>query len=226
MSGEVRVVDLTRRVEDAMPVPAVLPRIALGAGDTGTVENVFMPIHVGTHVDAPAHFVNGAATIDQLDPLALCGSAVVVDTPSDGTWREVAPTVFEDWEAGTGERIGAGDIVLLRTGHGRLWSDPVAFLTTPWPHLGSAAAGWLVERGIRALGVESSDPDRYDANAPAESTFPTHERLLRAGVLIVENLANLDQIDVTRFEFRALGLPIAAASGSPIRALALFSSRD
>jgi arylformamidase len=231
VTGGQRIVDLTHQIDRSMPVSVGFPRVMLepyldrAAGDVATVEMLMLSVHTGTHVDAPMHFVDGGATVDELDPLALCGPAVVVDVAADVDWREITPAELEGWQDITGENVTAGDIVLIRSRHARHWA-PIpqgnGYLTRPWPFLGEAAARWMADREIRALGVECPDPDRVDQRDLSKATFPAHKILLSAGIPIIENLARLDQIDSRRFEFRALALPIARASGSPVRALAIL----
>jgi arylformamidase len=226
------VIDLTHPVEPSMPVSIGFPRVMLSkymdqaAGDVATVEIIQMGLHTGTHVDAPFHFIAGAPTFDQLDPLALSGSAVIVDVPESDDWIRIESRTLEDWEAASGERIGEGDVVLLRTSHARRWWKPLPagrdYLTRPWPYLGSSAVDLLLERRICALGVECPDADQVDQRDLGAATFEVHKRLLAAGIPIIENLANLDRVPVARCRFLALGLPIRGASGSPIRALALL----
>lgn len=226
-----QVIDLTHPLHPRMPVAIGAPRLMLTrymdleAGDVATVEVVQASLHTGTHVDAPGHFVRGGAPIDDLDPLALCGPAVVVDVPGGDEWIPVGPDELRAWESRTGERVGAGDIVLLRTGHARWWRDlpeGTGYMVRPWPWVTEALCDLLVERGIRALGVECPDPDRVDQRDLAAATFEAHHRLLGAGIPIIENLANLDRITVRRVELLALALPIQGAFGSPVRALALL----
>lgn len=226
-----RMIDLTYPLHPRMPVSVGFPRLMLtpyldqAAGDVATVEVMQASLHTGTHVDAPFHFVPEREPMDALDPLFLCGSAVVVDVPPTEEWRAVERADVIAWEERTGERIGAGDIVLLRTGHARYWTDipaGMAYMTAPWPYLGSTLIDLLLERAIGAYGVECPDPDRVDQRDLGAASFEGHHRLLGAGIPIIENLANLDAIPVARVEFLALGLPIVGASGSPIRALALL----
>lgn len=231
MSLDGPVIDLTQPIEERMPVSIGLPHVMLyryldrSAGDVATVELLQISLHTGTHVDAPTHFVEGGLCVDELDPLALCGPAVVIDVAGDGSWKEITPAALDAWEAATSEQVRPGDIVLLRSGHARHWARRpagVTYLTTPWPYLDQAGAQWLLARNIRALGVECPDPDRVDQRDILKATFPAHRMLLSAGIPIIENLAHLDHITGTRFEFRALALPIAGASGSPVRALAIL----
>jgi kynurenine formamidase len=229
IDGEV--VDLTQRIEERMPVSIGSPHVMLhryldqSCGDAATVELLLLSLHTGTHVDAPMHFVENGQCVDELDPLALCGSAVVIDVAGDGTWKEITPADLEAWEAAEDERVCAGDIVLLRSGHARHWSRMPgggSYFTTPWPHLGEPGARWLISRDIRALGVECPDPDRVDQRHLSEAAFPAHRLLLTAGIPIIENLTGLDRITKTRFQFCAFPLPITGASGAPVRALAIL----
>lgn len=224
-------VDLTYPISTRMPVSIGFPRVLStryldrDAGDVATVEIVQFSLHTGTHVDAPVHFVDGARAMDALDPLALCGSAVVLDVAPTDTWRAVEREEAEAWEARTGERIGAGDIVLLRTGHARHWTElPAgsAYMTNPWPYVGATLIDLLIERRVRVVGVECPDPDKVDQRDLGSSTFEAHHRLLAAGIPIIENLARLADLPVPRVDFIALGLPFVGSSGSPIRAIALL----
>jgi arylformamidase len=225
------VIDLTHPIHVAMPVSIGMPGPALrriidrDEGGVAMVEVLELMLHTGTHVDAPFHFVANSPTIDTLDPLALSGSAVVVDVAPTEEWRGVEAAEIEAWERFSGELIRPGDVVLLRSGHARFWVDlpeGSAYLTHPWPYLASSSVELLLERRIKLLGVECPDPDKVDQRDLRSSTFEVHRRLLEAGVPIIENLAHLAEIPVTRVEFLALCLPISGAAGSPVRALAMF----
>jgi kynurenine formamidase len=229
IDGEV--IDLTQRLDERMPVSIGFPHVMLhryldqSSGDAATVELLLLSLHTGTHVDAPMHFVENGQCVDEFDPLALCGSAVVIDVAGDGTWKEITPADLDAWETTEDERVRPGDIVLLRSGHARHWSmmpGGLSYFTTPWPYLGEPGARWLISRDIRTLGVECPDPDRVDQRNLSDASFPTHRLLLTAGIPIIENLTRLDRITQTRFQFRAFPLPIARASGAPVRALAFL----
>lgn len=221
---------MTHAIDPAMPLSIGFPPVTVtryldqGDGDVATVEVVQSYTHAGTHVDAPFHFIPGAQTVDALHPLALSGSAVVVDLTRLSGWTAVESADLRTWEDANGERIGSGDIVLLRTGHGKLWRhgpEGSAYMTEGWPYLGTSGIDLLLERHIKALGVECPDPDKVDQRDLRSATFEAHHRLLGAGILIIENLARLGEIPVPRVDFVALAIPIRGASGSPIRAIAL-----
>jgi kynurenine formamidase len=225
------VIDLTHAIDPAMPVSLGFPPVTVtryldqAAGDVATVEVVQSYTHAGTHVDAPFHFIPSGQGVDALHPLALSGSALVVDLTNLTGWTAIEATDLRTWEDQSGERIGNDDIVLLRTGHGHLWRyapEGSAYMSQGWPYLGASAIDLLMDRHIKALGVECPDPDKVDQHDLASATFDAHRRLLGAGILIIENLARLAEIPVSRVDFLALALPIRGASGSPIRALAML----
>jgi arylformamidase len=229
-----RVIDLTQTVTPSMPVAIGFPPVEmyrvidLDRGDVATVEILSASLHAGTHVDAPGHFVRGAPMVDTLDPRCLIGSAVVIDVPAGDDWVPIEARTLTSWETSSGEHIDEGDIVLLRSGHAARWWRPRPegdeYMLRPWPHLVTSAIDLLLERKVRAVGVECADPDRVDQRDLASSSFEGHKRLLAAGILIIENLANLAEIPVARFQFVALPLRIAGGSASPLRALAFLEA--
>src|SRR2546421_8920395 len=83
--------DITVSIRSAMPVyegdPGVRidPWSAFAKGDSSNVSRLSFGAHTGTHVDAPAHFIEGANTIDKLSLNILIGPARVVQVPDDRT---------------------------------------------------------------------------------------------------------------------------------------------
>jgi kynurenine formamidase len=131
---------------------------------------------------------------------------------------------LQQWEAATSETIQPGDIVLLHTGHAQHWQagpGASAYWEKGWPHLARSAVDYLAGKPIKAIGVESFDPDWVDLNNLASAQFPTHRTFLPKGIFILENLTNLDQIPGRRCYLIALPLKIKGASGSPVRAIAV-----
>jgi kynurenine formamidase len=224
--SDAHIVDLTWPIGAQLPVAQEYPAVvvetpfSIEAGDVATAELIHMGIHVGTHVDAPAHFHAGQPTIDEVEALAFSGSAVVIEIEDlDRGWQEITADDIVQCEARIGERIGAGDIALFRTGFARKWAKlppGPRGRDTGWPFLGSSAIDLLLSRKVKAVGVETPDPDRREP-----TTNEAHHRLLGAGVFIIESLARLDEIPAPRCLFLALGLPFSGCTGSPVRALAL-----
>jgi kynurenine formamidase len=185
--------------------------------------------HGGTHLDAPVHFAEGKWTTDQIPLDRLIGEAVVVDVQREANANpdyRINREVLRAWEDG---RIRPeSTIVLFRTGWSRRWPDRAAYLGTSktgaeavpqlhFPGIDSAAARWLVERKVRAVGIDTPSID------PGQSrTFATHQILSAANIPAFENLANLDQLPAIGSFVVALPMKIRGGSGGPLRIVALI----
>lgn len=187
--------------------------------------------HVGTHLDAPVHFAEGKWTTDQIPLDRLIGDAVVVDVQkqadADADHR-VDLAALTAWERDN-RRMPEGSIVLFRTGWSRRWPDRVAYLGTArtgaaavaelhFPGLDSAAARWLVERRVRAVGIDTPSIDHGQAR-----NVPAHQILFAANIPAFENLTNLDQLPETGSFIVALPMKIRGGTGGPLRIVALTS---
>ena len=113
--------------------------------------------------------------------------------------------------------IRSGDAVMFSFGWARYWAHPEHGdrFFRDWPGLSRQASEALIERGVRIVGSDSLSIDRFSS-----STFPAHNALLAADVLIGENFAKLDQLPPW-CSLVALPLPIEGGSGSPTRAIAM-----
>ncbi len=184
--------------------------------------------HGGTHLDAPIHFAEGGATLDEVGFENLLLPAVVVDVRSqaeaDPDYR-LQPSDVAAWEAEHGT-VPAGSAVLLRTGWSRRWPDALGYLgdDTPgdasnlhFPSYGEAAARLLVEeRGVRLLGIDTASIDY----GPSKD-FIVHQVTAAAGVPALENATNLESLPEVGAFLIALPMKIQGGSGGPVRAVAL-----
>lgn len=187
--------------------------------------------HGGTHLDAPVHFARGKRTADQIPLAQLMGPAVVVDVSEkaaqDADYR-VSVADLEAFEAAHGE-IGAGSVVLFRTGWGSRWPDRARYLGTAatgpaavpqlhFPGIDAEAARWLVHhRSVDAVGIDTPSIDYGQS-----STFDTHQILYGADVPGFENVANLEQLPAVGAYVIALPMKIEGGSGGPLRIIALL----
>jgi kynurenine formamidase len=225
-----RVIDLSQSIEPSIPTPVGIPGpktedlLSQARGDVVNVELVQLSVHASTHCDAPYHFFSDLRSVDQLDPGCLIGPAVVVDLTHLQGSVPIGAHDLRRWEADHLVSIDADDIVLLHTGHSQSWSTDdsgLAYWKYGWPYLASDAVNYLASKPIRAIGVESLDPDRVDLEDLSSAQFVAHRTFLPRGILIVENLTNLDQIPYPRCQIIALPLKLKGCSGSPIRIVAV-----
>lgn len=166
-------------------------------------------VHLGTHVDAPRHFLRDGRTVEQLPLDVLTGPCYVTQLP-DGI------------EAITAEVLDRSEItsemkrVLFGTSNSHLWARGESKFQTDFVAITEDGAQWLVERGVQLVGVD------YLSVAPFDESIPTHEVLLKAGVVIVEGL-NLSSILRGFYDLYCLPLKIAGSDGAPARAILIQS---
>jgi kynurenine formamidase len=241
-SGRVEVVELTQPLSESTPVIKLPPPFANTPGlsreeishydDRGPAwawYTLTIGEHVGTHLDAPIHWVTGKDGDDvaSISPTRLVGPACVVDktaeTEQDPGYLLTAADL-EAWEAEHG-RMPDGAWVLLRTGWGVRAQDEAAFLNvgdsgpvTPGPDV--EASKWLAhERQISGFGVETVGIDAGAAGG-MDPPFPVHNLLLGAGRLGLTQLANLDRLPPTGALIVVAPLRLVGGTGSPSRVLA------
>ena len=163
---------------------------SLAHGDPFALTSIAMSSHLGTHVDAPSHFVNGTTTIDQLSIEVLTGPATVRHIPGVGP---IGPDELR------GASIPPTCIRLL--------------LGMTSRYLSPEGAEWLTERGLKLVGADSLSVD------PIESVhFPAHRLLLSAGLLVVESL-DLTAVPERDYILYCLPLKVTGAEAAPARVI-------
>jgi kynurenine formamidase len=188
-------------VLDAIERAAVAGRRRLNSS------RIHIGLHCGTHMDAPFHFCADGTTIDAVELDRCIGNAALVRLPIAGLDVPIQPRDLAPAEAA----IRTAGRVIINTGWHHRWGAPEYF--DEHPVLSGAAARYLTDLGVRLVGIDTPSVDR--------PPFEAHLALLGNGVLIVENLTNLDAIEAAVFTFAALPLPLRGRDGSPVRAVAL-----
>jgi kynurenine formamidase len=190
----------------------------------GKAAGVFeMPEHMGTHVDAPTHFVASPESIDRIPLKRFIREAVVMDISSraasdPGTLLEVGH--IEAWESHHGA-VPPGCVVFVHSGWSARWADADAFRNSMrFPAISREAAQLLLERGVVGIGVDTLSADNGEA-----PNSPVHRLMHGAGAYILENLANLDRLPPRGAFVVIAPLPIRGGTGAPARVIA-FCERE
>jgi kynurenine formamidase len=243
--GGVRVVDLTQPLSESTPVlrlpepfantPGLTRRPISRYDDAGPAwawDALEIGEHVGTHFDAPIHWITGrdGEDVGSVPPARLVGPAAVIDKAAEATADpDYLLTVadVEAWEREHG-RLPEGGWLLLRTGWDARAHDEDAFLNaadgqphTPGPD--AACARWLAEeRPIVGFGVETVGTDAGAAGG-FDPPFPAHHFLLGAGKYGLTQLANLAELPPTGALIVVAPLRLVGGTGSPSRVFALVS---
>lgn len=174
-------------------------------GDEFFLGKVDMPTNVGTYVDAPFHRFADREDLAQLPLERLVGLRGVIVDATGAASRELDP------ELPAGELGGAA--VLFRTGWDARWGTGAYW--EPGPYLAEDLASRLVQRGVGLVGVDS-----WNVDDTTTRSRPVHTLLLRAGVVVVEHLCNLDRLPSSGFRFSAPVLRIQRGASFPVRAFA------
>ena len=122
--------------------------MSLEAGHLANVTHISCCVHIGTHVDAPYHFIKDGTTVDELPLDVLIGPVYVGDLPDV---NEVSPEDLE--QIGLPKHIQR---LLLRTRNSKLWADETSEFTPDYVALTPKAAAWVVGKGIRLVGCEGA----------------------------------------------------------------------
>lgn len=164
--------------------------------------------HQGTHLDAPRHYRDDGQTVDRIVLDRCVGAATVVDLSYKRPGDSIDLDDLRPYEAA----IRPGARILFRLGWDRLFSTESYF--TAYPGLTPALAEWLASREVYLIGTDAPGPSVADAKE-------VHLILLRADIVIVEALANLDSLPEEVF-FAAAPLKLKGLDGSPVRAFAVI----
>jgi arylformamidase len=199
--------DVTMEIRPDMPhwpgsvAPLCEWETRMDRGEESDASRWTISAHQGTHVDAPSHFVPGAAGIEEVALETLCGPVVVVDVPGDepisaGHVRGLVPPGTER--------------VLFRTTNstgGRLYRefDP-GYVAVSGP-----AAAELVSAGARVVGI-----DYLSVECFGQPDFPAHHVLLGAGIPVIEGL-DLSAVPAGEYTMTCLPIRLTGAEAAPAR---------
>jgi len=211
-----KIIDLTLTVSDEIPTfpgspqPSFIPWENVKE-DGYNLELLFLSTHTGTHMDAPYHFLEKGAKIHEISLKKLVSEAVLIKSKKKD-----------------GESITKIDIQKFEKKHGKITSFSSVIFYTGWqknlqkkyyftknPGLSVSAAKYLASKKINLVGIDSPSID-----LGKDSKFSVHQIFAKKGILIVENLANLEKIKSSKFHLVVLPLKLKNATGSPVRAIA------
>ena len=224
-----QVVDLTHTMHEDMPFwpgtgAFVIERLA--DYDAGYRMHRFsMWENNGTHIDAPAHFIEGGASVNELGLNDLVLPVIVVRVQKKVALNPDYQLSVEDvlsWEERNGP-IQPGSLAVMNTGWYKKFHDPQAYINQDeagvlhFPGFSVAAARLLVERDVAGIGIDTLSLDPGN-----DLSFPVHKIILGAGKFQVENMNNLDALPV-KGAVAVIGvLPVKDASQAQARIFAFM----
>jgi len=185
---------------------------SLSNGDPANVTHLSFGAHTGTHVDAPAHFIEGAKTVESLPLDVLLGKAQVIEVPEDRLSIDVQ-FVSANYLQGLTR-------VLFKTRNSRFWSDLNGGFREDFTYLELDAAKYLAQAGVKLVGIDYLSIEQF-----GQKNHPTHLALLTEGIVIVEGL-NLSGVTAGEYELICLPLKVSSGKGDGAPARAVLRTLD
>jgi arylformamidase len=172
-------------------------------GEWYVMSDVELMNHVGTHIETPYHCLKQGADLSQIPVEQLCGEAVILDLRASEAPLGVT---LEDVQAAAEKAGGirSGDIAFGQMGKVQYFS--------------TEGLQWLVDQRIKLMGVDSGGVELSHDTTHANVN---HLLLFRAGIPLIENLANLDQLSQSRVQVYALPVPVKGLDAFPLRVIAV-----
>jgi len=209
-----KIIDMTITYENGMtgmsqyhPV-VTLQRMAKIEEVGRNTSSILLGSHLGTHMDAPSHFIPGGGTIENT-PLDVCmGEVTIVDARHRGPGSRLLP---EDLAG-----LALKERVLLNFGWATRWATDQYL--RDFPTISPEAAAVLLERGVRLVAMDTPSPDGCPKGGKQD--YIIHRTMLAKGVIFVESLIHTEQIDPSStYQMIALPLKLAGTDASPCRAV-------
>jgi len=212
-----RIVDLTQIIEPTGPdaqrkfvihkhdALMEIPGNVRPEGEWYIMSNVELMDHIGTHIEVPLHCLKEGADLAEVPVEQFVGDAAILDLT--GAEAEGGVTLEQVQAAALAAGgIREGDIVFCRMGKTTYFS--------------TASLQWLVEQGIKLIGVDSGGVELAHDETHANVN---HLLLFRAGISVIENLAHMDQLTQSRVKAYALPVPVRGLDAFPLRVIAIES---
>ena len=212
-----KVIDLTLTISEEIPTFPGSPQPNFINWETlekdgYNLELLFLSSHTGTHIDAPYHFLKKGQKIHQIVTRRLVTEAILIKIRK-GANQSITKDDIQKFEKKYG-KIDDGSTVIFYTGWQKNLKKESYFLRNPG--LAVSAAKYLASKKINLVGIDSPSID-----LGINSKFSVHHILAKNGILIVENLSNLEKIHSEKFHLIVAPLKLKNATGSPVRAMAL-----
>ena len=199
-----KIYDVTWPITSAMPVwpdqpPVRIARVrSMDKGERNNLSELACTVHIGTHVDAPLHFIADGIDIPALSLDVLIGPTRLIELPDVDEITVASLTRFD---------LSRVTRLLFKTRNSRLSHDG---FQKSFVAVAPDAAAWLVEHGVRLVGIDYLSVERFGSDGSV------HRKLLGAGVILVEGL-DLADVPPGDYTLYCLPLKLVGSEGAPAR---------
>lgn len=179
--------------------------------DTNNLSSFSIDSHLGTHLDAPLHFIERGRSIENLELEKLLGDVFVLEI-----YNVKSITDIDLENAGIPQGCNK---LILKTDNRLYWKENLIEFQEDFASIDASGARWIVERGIHLIGIDYLSIQRYN-DGPE-----THQILLKNEVIIVEAL-DLEHVSQGWYNLICLPLKLEGLEGSPVRALLISEDNE
>lgn len=209
------IIDLTHCIEEEMTIcplpwhaPVSITQVGHHEIEGRATQKISMGSHTGTHTDAPLHFINGGACIEDLSLDVLIGEVSIFNFSHLKEYDAVTEKML------AGRRVSQR--VIFNFGWFRRWKTDKFY--TGYPYFSESAVQYLIKNKIKLIGMDTPSPDDSRTKIGGIDDSKMHKLFLSNNVVLVEYLANLDKID-EKYDWNIIVMPlkIKYGDGAPSR---------
>lgn len=208
-----KIIDLSHAINNSITVFSNSEKPDIQVSNTHEIDGyaqkkLTLYSHNSTHIDAPFHIIPGAPTLDRMPIESFYGKGVLADCT--GIKKNIGVQDLAKYS----KELESADFLLLFTGWYMKWKTPE--YKFDFPVLSTTAAEWLMQFDLKGIGLDTISIDETES-----TELPLHHIVLGNGLIIIENLTNLKELEGKNFNFSCLPLKIEEADGSPVRAVGI-----
>jgi len=171
---------------------------------TNNLTSIEIDCHLGTHLDAPAHFIEGGKTVDQLDLIKCIGQTYVAEIYGK---KNITYSDLEEANIPlTCKRL------LLKTDNQTYWQKKISEFQEDFCSIDITGVQWVIEKKIELIGIDYLSIQRF------HDSIAVHQKLLKNEIVIVETL-NLEQVKQGWYYLICLPVNLKGLEGAPVRAI-------
>jgi kynurenine formamidase len=208
-----QIIDLSHEISEEMTVfgemekPEIFRKYSVET-DGFKLHEIKINSHTGTHVDAPSHMIAGMKNLDDFPLEQFYGRGVMIQV-EQFKGSEIPLSFLKKFE----KQIEKSEFLILNASWYKKWKTLEYQIN--YPVLSQESAIWLTQFRLKGIGLDIISIDPTDSK-----DVPIHKIILGAGMLIIENLNNLNSLPESDFIFQCFPLKINQADGSTSRIVA------
>lgn len=215
-----KIYDISVPIRSSMPIwpgdPAVVLQMlsAIENGEQANVTGIKMSVHTGTHIDAPSHFIENAASVDQIPLKKLIGVVLVLEI--DETVDVISDQILLAHPKN--DLLESTEKVLFHTKNSSLWLTHPEEFQSDYVGIDKSGAAYLSGLSLDLIGLD------YLSIATYDETLIPHKTLLSKGIVLLEGL-NLTGVTEGNYEMFCLPLNLVGCEGAPARVILIDHER-